>query len=104
MQHRSFYHGWLIELDQQSWGYSFQCWLPNEWLGVSDRVLYPSTTAALAAAQSRADLEAARLALEHCYSTFQQGELPYEDYLTLTDLILQLNLAAGDSDSESGKK
>jgi hypothetical protein len=66
MQHRSFYH--------------------------SDRALSPAP--ALAAAQSRADVEVARLAIAHCYSRFQQGELPYEDYMTLADLIMRTDLFA----------
>ncbi len=94
MQHRVFYHGWLIELVALSQGHAFQgytfhCWLPSETVGLSDRALYPSATVALAAAQSRADLESVKLAVEHCHSTFQQGNLNGFEYWTLTDLITQ---------------
>lgn len=82
------YHGWLIEVVPQQIGYTFQCWLPNEMVGVSDYQTYPNLESAFVAAQKRADLEAVRLALRHCQSTLHCGDLDFEEYLTLADLIL----------------
>ena len=82
------YHGWLIELSSDEAGYSYQCWLPGDRLAVSDRMLYSDLEQARSAAQKRADAEAVRWAIKHCYSTYIQGALSSDEYSTLEDLIL----------------
>jgi hypothetical protein len=83
------YHGWLIELQQQPQGFSFQCWLPGKRLAVSDRNFYPTSDLAIAAAHQRADVESARWAIEHCYTNYLAGNLSPDEYTTLEDLILE---------------
>ncbi|MCU0568113.1 MAG: hypothetical protein MUF49_16125 [Oculatellaceae cyanobacterium Prado106] len=85
-----FYHGWLIELSGQQPGYSFHCWMPGRAVGVSDRQIYIDFQAALAAAQQRADLEAARLAIAHCQLRYLQGEILDGDYRAIVEIITDL--------------
>ena len=85
---KELYHGWHIELLPEATGYSFQCWLPNDRLAVSDRSLYPTLESARSAAQTRADLEAVRWALKHCHANYIQGGLNCDEYLTLEKLIM----------------
>jgi hypothetical protein len=86
--HKEIYHGWHIELVSEATGYSFQCWLPSDRLAVSDRKTYPTLESARNAAQKRADLEAVKWALKHCYSNYVQGSLNSDEYSTLEDLIM----------------
>jgi hypothetical protein len=86
------YHGWLIEIVAEGQGYLFRCWLPDKMAGVSDHEIYPTTEIAMSAAQNRADLEAAHLALNHCYSELQRGNLHAEEYSTLAELVLEVIL------------
>ncbi|WP_026732226.1 hypothetical protein [Fischerella sp. PCC 9605] len=37
MKLKQSYHGWLIEVIPVSTGYLFQCWMPDEKTGFSDR-------------------------------------------------------------------
>lgn len=84
---KELYHGWLIELVPDSAGYLFQCWLPSNRIAVSDRKCYPTLESARAAAQTRADLEAVKWALKHCYTNYIQGSLSSDEYSTLEGLI-----------------
>jgi hypothetical protein len=84
------YNGWLIEFSSDEVGYSFQCWLPGDRLAVSDRRTYPTLEAARSSARKRADTEAVKWAIKHCYSTYIQGDLSPDEYTTLEDLILSV--------------
>jgi hypothetical protein len=57
------YHGWQIELIEETRGYSFRCWRSDAVEGISDRLVYSSYDQALAVARYRADLESTCLAL-----------------------------------------
>lgn len=74
------YHGWLIELIPEQTGYSFQCWLTEERIAISDRKTYATSEQALVVAKMRADLEAVSWAMlrflnevyGHCYISFKE--------------------------------
>jgi hypothetical protein len=57
------YHGWQIELIEETRGYSYRCWRSDAIEGITDRCIYSSHEQALAIARQRADLESACLAL-----------------------------------------
>jgi hypothetical protein len=60
---RKIYHGWLIELNYETTGYSFQCRDLQKSNTIRDLQIYPTLWQALQAAQKRADLESVSLAL-----------------------------------------
>ncbi len=82
------YHGWLIELDEQPEGFSYQCWLPGNRLAVSDRISYATLESARTAAHDRANLESVKWALQHCYANYIEGSLSSEEFTTLETLIM----------------
>ncbi|HEY9880681.1 MAG TPA: hypothetical protein V6D29_19645 [Leptolyngbyaceae cyanobacterium] len=57
------YHGWLVEIVEESSGYSFRCHHPKQELVVSDHQVYLTYEQALKVARLRADLESVRLSL-----------------------------------------
>ncbi|MGV0024812.1 hypothetical protein [Phormidesmis priestleyi] len=84
---KELYNGWLIEFISEPAGYSYQCWLPGDRVAVSDRKLYVTLESVRNAARKRADLEAVKWALKHCYTSYIQGSLSADEYSTLESLI-----------------
>lgn len=66
-----FYHGWIIQVAHQSVGYTFQCWMSEKYIGVTDAQHYSTFDQALQAGRLRADLECVRLSL----TNFLRGKL-----------------------------
>lgn len=71
MAKESFYHGWWIEVAQEQGGYSFQCYMLEQPLSVTDTQSYPTLEQAFRAGKLRADLESVRLSL----TNFLRGKL-----------------------------
>lgn len=65
------YHGWMIEIIQETSGYRFQCWMTDHLMGVTDYHYYNTFQQAISAGQLRADLESVRLSL----TSFLQSKL-----------------------------
>ncbi len=90
-----FYHGWLIELIPMLDGYSFQCWLPEEMVGVSDRHTYSTVEQALTVAKTRADLEAVSWVLaELLFDYYEQKIISLEEYAGLLESVVRFVTAA----------
>lgn len=88
MKWKQSYHGWLIEIIQMPTGYLFQCWMPDEKTGFSDRQIYPTFVQALTAAKKRADLEAVSLALiRFLKQSYQWCNLSSDEYKALEKSI-----------------
>ena len=87
---KELYNGWLIEFIAEPTGFAFQCWLPENRISVGDRKVYPTLESARIAAQTRADLEAVKWALKHCYATYIEGNLSPDEYFTLEHLIMDV--------------
>ena len=66
-----FYHGWVIQVAQEHAGYTFQCWMSDQQVGVTDAQSYATLEHALRAGRLRADLESVRLSL----TAFLHGKL-----------------------------
>lgn len=89
MKWKQSYRGWLIEIIPMPKGYLFQCWLPDEKTGFSDRQIYPTFTQAFAAAKKRADLEAVSLALIRFLSqSYEPCNLSSDEYKALETSIV----------------
>lgn len=65
------YHGWAIQAVQADKGYLFNCWMPEQQMGVTDMQYYQTLDQAFRAGRLRADLESVRLSL----TTFLRGNL-----------------------------
>lgn len=88
MTFKEFYEGWLIELIPSPGGYTFQCWIPEEQIGISDRRVYPTQQRASAAAKKRAKLESASLALvKFLNQSYQSSCLNPDEHVALTNSI-----------------
>ena len=88
MMRKKLYAGWLIELVPSPGGYIFQCWIPGEQAGISDRQIYPTQFKALVAAKKRAKLESASLALINFLNqSFQTCNLNSDEHVALTSSI-----------------
>jgi hypothetical protein len=68
-----FYHGWMIQVAQEHIGYTFQCWMSEQQIGVTDAQCYSTFEQAVSAGRFRADLESVRLSL----TTFLRGKLHF---------------------------
>ncbi|HEY9625459.1 MAG TPA: hypothetical protein V6C78_34385 [Crinalium sp.] len=66
-----FYHGWVIRVAQEQVGYTFQCWMSEQQISVTDAQPYLTFEHAFRAGRWRADLESVRLSL----TTFLHGKL-----------------------------
>lgn len=87
---KEFYHGWLIELIPTLDGYSFQCWLPEEMVAVSDRQTYSTLEQALTVAKMRADSEAVCWVLaERLYEYYEQKMLSLEEYASMLESVVR---------------
>jgi hypothetical protein len=85
------YHGWVIDLIPEQSGYLFECSFNEARVKISDRNIYPTAAQALKAAYSRADLEAAGLALIRFLNEIY-GRCYYltsNDHIALTSSILE---------------
>lgn len=65
------YHGWMVRVAQEQTGYTFQCWMSERQVGVTDARYYSTVEQALYAGRLRADLESVRLSL----TAFLHGKL-----------------------------
>jgi hypothetical protein len=70
---KEFYHGWVIQVVQEQWGCTFQCWMSGQQGSVTDARSYSTFEQALNAGRLRADLESMRLSL----NTFLSGKLQF---------------------------
>lgn len=85
---KQFYHGWFIELIPTPTGYLFQCWMPDEKTGFSDRQIYPNFVQALKAAKRRAELETMNLALlDFLNQSYRSCNLSPQEYMALQQSI-----------------
>jgi hypothetical protein len=85
------YHGWTINLIAERSGYLFECCFDEAQIKISDRHVYQTAEQALTAAYSRADLEAAGLALIRFLNEIY-GRCYYltsNDHMALTSSILE---------------
>jgi hypothetical protein len=82
------YAGWEIELIPSSGGYMFQCWIPGEQIGISDRQIYSTQFKALLAAKKRAKLESASLALiKFLNQSFKACNLDQDEHVALASSV-----------------
>jgi hypothetical protein len=88
MIQKKIYAGWMIELIPSSGGYIFQCWIPGEQIGISNRRIYPTPLKALVAAKKRAKLESTSLALiKFLNQSFKTRNLDPDEHIALTSSI-----------------
>lgn len=75
MVSEDFYHGWVIQVEREPVGYTFQCWMSEQQVdvGLTDAQYYSTFDQALSAGRLRADLESVRLSL----TNFLRGKLKH---------------------------
>ncbi|MFQ4146075.1 DUF1830 domain-containing protein [Chlorogloeopsis sp. ULAP02] len=84
MKLKHFHYGWLIELIPMPTGYLFNCWMPGEKTGLSDRQIYPTFVQALTVAKRRADLQTVSLSLTHFLNqSYKSCNLSLPEYQAL---------------------
>ncbi|RUR72357.1 DUF1830 domain-containing protein [Chlorogloeopsis fritschii PCC 9212] len=101
MKLKQIYYGWLIELTPLPTGYLFNCWMPGEKTGFSDRQIYPTFVQALMAGKRRADLETVSLSLIHFLNqSYKLCNLSLPEYQALEKSVFDFVKQASRTDMD----
>ncbi|MBI1242339.1 hypothetical protein [Umezakia ovalisporum] len=88
MKWQDSYDGWLIELILLLEGYTFNYWMPNEQIAISNNHICPKLYQAVRAARKRAKLESTSWAIiSFLNESCQNFYLSYEEHIALINSI-----------------